>query len=59
MKQKSDHPEKKFVELNAEIKQAKDHMKKLQARKLEDEKLMLVHHEQMIFLEEKYRKMHL
>ena len=29
MKQKSEHPEKKYTELNVELKQAKEHFKKL------------------------------
>ena len=45
LKAKNDHPEKKFTELNIEVKQAKEHHKKLLSKKLEDEKIMLAHHE--------------
>lgn len=43
--------EKKFSELNIELKQAKDHYRKLQLREREDQTLMKQYHESIIKLE--------
>jgi hypothetical protein len=49
--------EKKIYELNVELKQAKDHLRKLQYQQREDERSMKVQHETLVALEEKCRKM--
>jgi predicted phage tail protein len=49
--------EKKFCELNVELKQAKDYLRKLQVKEHDDQKIMQNHHEQIILLEDKARKL--
>lgn len=49
--------EKKFTELNVELKQAKDHYRKLQLKEREDQNLMKSYHEQIIKLEGQQRKL--
>lgn len=49
--------EKKFSELNIELKQAKDHYRKLQLREREDQNLMQQYHESIIKLEGQQRKL--
>ena len=49
--------EKKIYVLNVELKKAKEHLRKLQQQKREDEKSMKIQHETLIMLEEKCRKM--
>ena len=49
--------EKKIYELNVELKQAKEHLRKLQYRQREDERSMKLQHETLVALEDKCRKM--
>ena len=49
--------EKKFCELNVELKQAKDYVRKLQVKERDDARIMQTHHEQLILLEDKARKL--
>jgi len=42
---KNGNYEKKFGELNVELKQAKDHVRKLQFKEREDQRLMKSQHE--------------
>lgn len=49
--------EKKIYELNVELKQAKDHLRRLQYRQRDDERSMKFQHETLVALEDKCRKM--
>lgn len=49
----------KISELNEELRQAKEHLRKLQFKQREDEKAMKTQHEQLVVLEERCRKMKL
>lgn len=58
LRQSSDY-EKKFNDLNIELKQAKDHYRKLQVIERDDNNLMRSLHQQKIQLEEKHRSVNL
>ena len=49
--------EKKIKDLNLELKQAKDHLRKLQQKQRLDERSMKGQHETLVALEDKCRKM--
>ena len=54
---KNSNYEKKFSELNVELKSAKEHVRKLQMKEREDQKLMQTQHEQLVLLEDRARKL--
>ena len=54
---KNGNYEKKFSELSDELKQAKHHVRRLQVKEQQDQKLMQSQHEQLIILEERARKL--
>lgn len=54
---KNSNYEKKFSELNVELKGAKEHVRKLQQKEREDAKLMQTQHEQLVLLEDRARKL--
>ena len=54
---KENEYEKKIHELDLELKLAKEHLRKVNTKKREDERFMKAEHDQLMALEDKCRKM--